>query len=150
MSISTTKKRTFFCKKIRFSLVHLLCASAFEPKHAVRDKRRKDQPKRGKRNDRIGDDRAHRSRARKYLRNEIKIEQPEQTPVDRTDDYQNIRDNVDHSHNLPSCKQYAPLFENYAKEFCASFRPRQNALKLSLFCPQSNHGIFLCRRRSRN
>ena len=109
------KKRTSFYRKIRFLLTYLLCASAFEPKHAVRDKRRKDEPKRRKRDNRIGDDRANRSRARKHLRNEIEIEQTEQTPVDRTDDYQNIRDNVDHSHNFPSWKQYVSHFGIYAK-----------------------------------
>ena len=109
------KKRTSFCKKIRFLLTYLLCASAFEPKHAVRDKRRKNQPKSRKRDNRIGDDRTSRSRARKHLRNEIEIEQTEQTPVDCTDDYQNIRDNVDNSHNFPSCKQYGSHFGIYAK-----------------------------------
>ena len=111
------KSGLLFARKIRFPLVYLLCTSTFKPKHTVRDKRRKDQPKRGKRNERIGDDRANRSRACKHLRNEIEIEKPEQAPVDRTENYQDIRDNVNHSHNLPSCKQYGSLFGNYTKRF---------------------------------
>ena len=125
VNIPKEKSGLLFARKIRFPLIYLLCASAFEPKHAVRDERRKNQPKRCKSDNRIGDDRAHRSRTCKHLRNEIEIEKPEKPPVDRTDDYQDIRDNVNHSHNLPSCKQYVSIFESYAIFLCAFYSVRK-------------------------
>ena len=102
MSIFSHKKNGLPRKENPLFLFLLLRASTLEPQNAVRDDRRKDKPKSRQRDDCVGNHRTHRSRARKNRGNEIEVEEAEKSPVQSTDDYQNIRNNISNTHNLPS------------------------------------------------
>ena len=95
------KKRAFQRKSAFLSRIKLVFrSSALEPKHAVGDKRRKDQPERGDGDDRIHDHRADGTRARKDRGHEVQFEQTEKAPVDRANDDENISTDIHNTHNV--------------------------------------------------
>ena len=107
----TKEKKSIACEKIFYKKrdlqackplfpfsVRLFRASAVQPQNAVRDKRRNDKPNCRRRDKRIDDDRASRSRTCKHGGYEIDVEKAEKPPIQRADQDQNIRDNIDNSH----------------------------------------------------
>ena len=88
-------------EKLIFSLV---CSrtSVAQPKYAIGNKGRQDQPKRRSRNNAVRDNRASRSRTREYRGHKVEIEQAVQAPVHSPDNHKNIRNYVDNSHSFPS------------------------------------------------
>ena len=98
-SLSRLKSPFLFLRFLPFGLV----GTTFSKKqHAVRDERRKNEPKRRERNQRVRDYRACRSCAGENCGDKVEFKESEQAPVERTDDYQNISNNISDFHNLPS------------------------------------------------
>jgi len=84
--------------------------------NAVRDDGRNDEPKRRRRDQRIYDDRTYATSAHKDRRDEIKIENPVQPPIQRAEKHENVGNKIGNYHTVFSFRERTPSLYPYFAE----------------------------------
>src|SRR5699024_5271800 len=99
------------------------------------------------RDDDVSDDGTHTEITHKNSGHEVKIECAVQSPVDRAEQYEDIRYKICYDHLATSCTQYAQKKSNHARHFPAKYASICSSVTSAISLPASrafSHSTVFC------